>query len=352
MSSSLKRACEGVQSSDVTLYLITGGVLVTCFAIAVPFLPALIGAITLAVITQRPFEWLEAKCGRSGLAAAISVALVTLCIVAPAFFLLQELSKQALLGATLLRDGVPQLQLEELLRNHPAMAARWDYFSGQVNLEQTTRGLAGYVFAHLGAGIANSFSVLTQLVLMIVMLFFLYRDRIVAVNALRSILPLSSDESDLLLDKVRDTLYTTTLARIAIATAQGILAGAAFWVLGVDGSLLWAVMTVLAALIPAVGAFLVWVPISIYLALSGHWVQASLLAGWGALVVSTVDNLLFPALVGARLAQHTVIVLVSVLGGIALFGISGLIMGPVLLTVAMALLDIWSHRRKQIELLA
>jgi predicted PurR-regulated permease PerM len=63
MSSSLKRACEGVRSNNVTLYLITAVVLVTCFAIAVPFLPALIGAITLSVITQRPFEWLEAKCG-------------------------------------------------------------------------------------------------------------------------------------------------------------------------------------------------------------------------------------------------------------------------------------------------
>lgn len=100
-------------------------------------------------------------------------------------------------------------------------------------------------------------------------------------------------------------------------------------------------------MVPAFGSFLVWGPVAIYLGLSGHWGKAALLGIWGAFIVSTIDNILYPILVGSHMRAHTATILLAVLGGIAFFGPVGIILGPVLFTVATTLLDIWHARTSQ-----
>jgi len=96
-----------------------------------------------------------------------------------------------------------------------------------------------------------------------------------------------------------------------------------------------------------VGAFLVWVPIALYLGFTGHWGKAALLALWGGAIVSTIDNFLYPILIGPRLRQHTVAVLVSILGGVAFFGVTGIVLGPVFFSVASTLLEIWKQQNAE-----
>jgi predicted PurR-regulated permease PerM len=148
------------------------------------------------------------------------------------------------------------------------------------------------------------------------------------------------------LERMRGTIYATALGRLAIAALQGVLAGAAYWVLGVPNTLLWAILTGTMAMIPAFGAFLVWVPVALYLGFSGHWLKAAGLAVWGGGFVSLIDNFLYPIMVGPQLRQHTVAVLLSILGGIALFGITGIVLGPLAFTAASTLLDIWRSRTR------
>jgi predicted PurR-regulated permease PerM len=179
---------------------------------------------------------------------------------------------------------------------------------------------------------------------MLFLLFFLLRDRAISLISLRAILPLREDETTELLERVGDTIFATAVGRLAIALVQGILAGLAFWVLGVPGVMLWAFTLTAFAMIPAFGAFLVWGPVAIYLGLSGHWGKAALLALWGGLIVSTIDNILYPILVGSHLRAHTATILISILGGIAVFGPIGIVLGPVIFTIAATLLDIWRAR--------
>ena len=179
---------------------------------------------------------------------------------------------------------------------------------------------------------------------MLFLLFFLLRDRALALISLRSLLPLRDDETSELLQRVGDTILATALGRLTIAAVQGVLGGLAFWVLGVPGVVLWAFTLAVCAMVPAFGSFLVWGPIAIYLGLAGHWGKAALLAIWGGLIVSTIDNVLYPVLVGSHLRAHTASILLSVLGGIALFGPVGIILGPVLFAIATTLLDIWRTR--------
>ena len=117
-----------------------------------------------------------------------------------------------------------------------------------------------------------------------------------------------------------------------------------FWWLGLPAPLLWGVVMALLAVVPVLGAFVVWIPAALFLAMEGSWGKALILTVWGAVVVGTIDNLLRPFLVGKRLKLHTILAFISVVGGLILFGPAGLILGPVALTVTTVLLEIWRSR--------
>jgi predicted PurR-regulated permease PerM len=219
--------------------------------------------------------------------------------------------------------------------------------TSSIDINNAARSTAAYLGGNLAGFLGNSIRVITQLVVLLFLLFFLFRDRTFALTSLRAILPLRDDETDELLERIGDTILATALGRLTIAVVQGLLAGLAFWVLGVPGVILWAFTLTACAMVPAFGSFLVWGPVAIYLGLSGHWGKAALLGIWGAVIVSTIDNILYPILVGSHMRAHTATILLSILGGIAFFGPVGIVLGPVLFTIAATLLDIWHARASQ-----
>lgn len=335
---------EETSWKQITLFLLTLGILILCALILRPFASAIVGAIVLAVITQRPYNWLASKIENRSATATVALVLVILAIVTPSFFLTKSLGKQAFAAIHTLRDDGTQKKFSEFLGSHPALASGVETVTNSIDLSHAAQTTGTFIGSKLGSLLKDSFRAATQLVIMLFILFFLFRDRTTAINLLRSVLPLREGETSELLEKVGDTIYATSLGRLAIAAVQGFLAGLAFWALGVPGVILWAFSTVAFAMIPAFGSFIVWGPIALYLGLSGHWGKAALLAIWGGLVVSTIDNILYPMLVGTRLRSHTVTILLSILGGIAVFGITGVILGPVTFTISSTLLDFWRAR--------
>jgi predicted PurR-regulated permease PerM len=329
---------------QITLFLITLGVLILCALVLQPFFSAILGAIVLAVVTRRPYNWLGSKIRNPSLCAAVALILIILAVIVPTYFLAQELGKQALAFANSLRNGAHQDKISSYIANHPALAARIEDFTSSIDLNNATRSTAAFVGGNLAGFVGHSVRLITKLVVMLFLLFFLLRDRALALSSLRALLPLRDDETDQLLHRVGDTILATALGRLTIAAIQGVLAGLAFWVLGVPGVILWAFTLTACAMIPAFGSFLVWGPIAVYLGLSGHWGKAALLALWGGLIVSTIDNILYPILVGSHLRAHTTTILLSILGGVALFGPIGIVLGPVLFTLADTLLEIWQTR--------
>lgn len=331
-------------SRQIALFLLTVGIFILCALVLYRFFTAIVGAIVLAVIMQKPCDWLRTKIGNSSVRASILLTIVVLAFIIPGFFLAQSLGEQALAAVTVLRSNAAQQRFSEFIGSHPALASRIQSISDSVDLNNATRTIAAYLGGKLAGFLGNSFRWVTQVVVMLFILFFLFRDRTVALNYLRSILPLRDHETTELLTRVGDTIYATSLGRLAIAGVQGLFAGLAFWFLGVPGVVLWACTTVVASMIPAFGSFLVWGPVSIYLGLSGHWGKAAILAVWGGIIVSTIDNILYPFLVGSRLRSNTALILVSILGGIAFFGPTGIILGPVTFTLADTLLTFWRAR--------
>jgi predicted PurR-regulated permease PerM len=332
---------------QITLFLLTVGVLVLCALLLQPFFSAIVGAIVLAVVTRRPYDWLVSKIKNRSVCAAIGLIVITLAVIIPTFFLAQELGRQAFATINDFRSGAHHEKITSFIANRPGLAARIESITSSIDVDNAARNTVAYLGSHLADLLGNSVRVITQLIIMLFLLFFLLRDRALALTALRSMLPLHNDETTELMNRVGDTILASALGRLVLAAVQGILAGLAFWVLGVPAVMLWTFTLTACAMIPAFGTFLVWGPVAIYLGLNGHWGKAALLAIWGGLFVSTIDNILYPILVGSHLRAHTTTILLSVLGGIAVFGAIGIVLGPVLFTIADTLLEIWHARTNQ-----
>jgi predicted PurR-regulated permease PerM len=143
---------------------------------------------------------------------------------------------------------------------------------------------------------------------------------------------------------ISNTIHATIYGTLAVSAVQGLLGGLMFWWLGLPAPLLWGVVMAFMALVPVLGAFVVWIPAAFFLVLEGSWGKALILTLWGLVVVGTIDNLLRPMLVGRRLKLHTVLAFISVVGGLIQFGPAGLIIGPAVLAITTALLEVWTGR--------
>ena len=133
------------------------------------------------------------------------------------------------------------------------------------------------------------------------------------------------------------------MVRLPSRVVQGTLGGLMFWWLDLPAPLLWGAVMAMLAVVPVLGAFIVWIPAAIFLFLQGSEGKALLLTLWGSIVVGGIDNVLYPILVGTQLKMHTVLAFVSLVGGLIVFGTSGLILGPVIFTVTKILLETWSR---------
>jgi predicted PurR-regulated permease PerM len=329
---------------QITLFLFILAAVCFCFFILHPFLSGILGAIVLAVITQRPYAWLAQKIRNRNLAAAVALVLVILSVIVPSFFVVQDLLQGTSTVVIFLRSDAPQRTITTFLVKYPTVAADIQAVSSTIDIQNTIRSIAATLGGLLAGFLGYSFGAITQLVIMLFILFFLYRDQDQAISFARSFLPFSDNENEELLENMRSTIHATALGRLVIAAVQALLAGIAFWILGVPNTMLWTVVTGIVAVLPAVGTSLVWIPIALFLGFSGQWGKAAILAAWGTFVVSSIDNFLYPILVGSQLRQHTVSVLLAILGGVVIFGLSGVILGPLVFTITSTLLDFWRRR--------
>ncbi len=315
-----------------------------CFRIAAPFLPAVAWALALAVLFS-PFQrWLEARIRHPSLAALVAVLVICVAVVVPATFVGQQLVQQAARGAALVERNVESGEWRRTLQSQPRLAPLADMVERQVDLAGFFKALTSRLSEVAGSFVKGSLYQVVGFALTFYLLYFFLRDRKAALQWLRSLSPLTSAEMNRLFARLEDTIHATLYGTIAVSLAQGLLGGMMFWWLGLPTPLLWGVVMAIVAIVPVLGAFVIWVPAAIYLALEGSWIQALILIAWGVLVVGTVDNLLRPVLVGKRLKLHTTLAFISVVGGLILFGTAGLILGPVALTATTVLLEIWPRR--------
>lgn len=327
------------------LFTFTAVAVVICLGLAAPFVPAITWALALAVVAHPIHAWIQKRLpGKPVLVSALATAVVTIGLLAPVVLIVQQLIQQTTSGLGQLQQTLESGSIKQQLESDNRTAAAYHWIEANFDLEKEVESLSNGFRQNVAGWIKGTAWTAMQLLITIFLLFFLFRDRVEALQALRSYLPLSRRESDALLERIRSMIHATIFGSLTVAGIQGVLGGLMFWILGLPGALLWGAVMGLCAIIPAVGTFVVWVPAAAFLAAQGRWGKALILALWGALVVSMIDNLLYPMLVGHEIRMHTALVFMSIAGGLALFGVSGLVLGPVALVTAIGLVDVLSRR--------
>lgn len=182
----------------------------------------------------------------------------------------------------------------------------------------------------------STFSFLISLALMMYLAFFLLRDGSKLVQLMIRALPLGDEREQALFQKFAEVTRATVKGNLVVAVVQGALGGIIFWILAIPGPLLWGVVMAFLSLIPAVGAAIIWFPVGLYLYATGDWISATVLMAYGAVVIGLADNVLRPILVGRDTKLPDYVVLFSTIGGIALFGINGFVIGPLVAALFMA----------------
>ncbi|MES2978394.1 MAG: AI-2E family transporter [Pseudomonadota bacterium] len=191
----------------------------------------------------------------------------------------------------------------------------------------------------------NTFDFLVSFFIMLYLLFFFLRDGTGLARHLKQALPLSTEVKRDLSRKFTTVIRATVKGNIVVAMLQGALGGLIFWFLGIHAPVLWGTLMAFLSLLPAVGAALVWLPVAVFFLVTGALWQGIVLIAFGVLVIGLVDNVLRPVLVGKDTKMPDYVVLMSTIGGMALFGLNGFVIGPVIAAMFMAVWDLFHNAR-------
>ena len=319
-----------------------------------PFSGAILWGTVLAVVfTPLYRRLLRATRQRPNLAALAAVTIILLIVILPLAMVGGLIVREA--AAFYRRVASGELDLANVFGQGFAALPAWatglaDQF-GLTDLGAVRELLSGqlargsqFLAAQAISIGQNTFDFIVSLFVVLYLLFFLLRDGDVIAARIRSAVPLNAEQRRALFGRFTTVIRATVKGTVVVAAVQGALGGLIFWFLGIKAALLWAAVMALLSLLPAVGAALVWLPVSLYLLVSGAVWQGVVLIAYGVLVIGTVDNFLRPILVGQDTRMPDYLVLVSTLGGIAIFGINGLVIGPVIAALFIASWDLFAAR--------
>jgi predicted PurR-regulated permease PerM len=334
-------------------------ILYGAFLILMPFLTAITWAVILTILVYPLYAWLLQRMrGRASLAALTVIAVIALLVIAPGIELARFLSEETILVVQSLRSLLEEEGKQEwLAKPWLQQLVSWWYL---VSFRLTDFNIDWKAMLAQGAqasskvlvdqvrGIAQNVLVFTvNVIVALITLFFLLRDGKEFIRRLQRLLPMDREHQQRLFKNIVDAVLAVVHGSFVVAMVQGLLAGLAYYFLGVPFAVLWGVLTGFFALLPVGGSTLVSIPATIYLFLQGETIRAFALLGWSLGIVGTVDNILKPLLIGNRLGLPVLFLFFGILGGLALFGAIGIILGPVIFALLRALLDLYSEEYRQ-----
>jgi predicted PurR-regulated permease PerM len=319
-----------------------------CLYLGWPFFPAITWALALAVIAWPLHERIARHVRWPGVAAGLTSVLVFLLVLGPLVFVTYELAREAASAADRMKEQQAKGTLKDTMEKTPGLtgAAAWADRAGVDVDAEARKAVASYTQDATGL-VEGSVAAIVQTVVALFILFHLFRDRGPLLAAVRRLLPLTGDEADHVFTRVADSVYANLYATLVTSLIDAVGGGLMFWLLGLPSPILWGVVMFVLSILPIVGTFIVWMPAAVYLAMSGDWPKGLALAGWGVAGWLVVDNYVYVWVAGKRMQLHQVPALIAFLGGLALFGTSGMILGPAVLAVTVALLEVW-HRRAEV----
>lgn len=331
-----------------------------------PFLISLFWAGILVLLLYPLYERVKKLLRhRAGISSLIMTILTICIIVVPLFLLTATLaveifdiykSAQSKGAISKVSAFVNKSEIIETLKSHipssiiDEIESRFDV--GKINLEEIVLKGIGKTSSYLVSMFQNIARNITSFIfnfaVMSAALFFFFRDGGKIHEEFMSLVPMNKSEKVKIAKIFSDTIYGVIIGSIVIALIQGILVGLIFWILGLSYSVLAGAISFILSILPVIGATFVWAPVGIYLLFTGSWIKGVILLLFGGLIISTIDNILRPIIIGGRVKLPTLFLFLSILGGIQVFGFSGIILGPVLLAVFISFIEIYKQLYKEL----
>jgi predicted PurR-regulated permease PerM len=314
------------------------------FLVFESFLAALAWAMVLVIVSYPAYEWLARRWGTT-MAAIASTVGVTLILIIPTLLVMGAFVRQGV-------DAVQEIQLGVAGGHFRWVNDLWTHIQQRFPdaspadlatvLRRYADQAAGYFASRLGAVLRNTAVFLFHLSVTILAMFYLFRDGNSIVKRLREVLPFEDAHRERMISEARDLVFASVTSSMAAAVAHGVMGGIAFALTGVHAPIFWGVMMGFFSLVPVVGSSLIWVPAALSLMVGGHIARGVILVVICGLLVGLVDNVVRPWLISGRAEMGGLVVFISVLGGISVFGMLGVVLGPIVVATAASLLDLYA----------
>jgi len=272
--------------------------------------------------------------------AALSTLLVTLILIVPALLVMTAFVREGIEAAR----HFEQVRREEQTPIIAHLQQGWEWLRQRIPLpadkdpaeflRQSAQAIGGFLALRAGAVLKNIAIFFFDLFVLVFAMFFLFRDAGSILAGLRSLLPFDEAHRERMMMQSRDLIFASVTASLIVAVVQGAVGGLAFAILGIGSPVFWGVIMAFFSLVPLLGTWIIWVPASIWLMVDGHLWKGIALLVVGAGVVSSVDNFLRPWLLTGRAQLNALLVFIGVLGGISVFGLLGLVLGPIVIATA------------------
>jgi len=310
-------------------------------ALFLPFLAPVSLALMSAVILRPVYKsFVDITKGRAGFASSLTIIFAAIVIVCPLFILGTQILKESYdLYSSIQDHGLGGMDktitslLEPVKKIYPAL---------NVNVEEYVRSVAGWILANLGNLFTFTASTIFGFFLWILTLYYLLKDGKKLRTLIKKLSPLADKYDEQIISTLESAVNSIVRGSLIMAIVQGVFIGIGFYVFGIDNAILWGTIASISTLVPSIGTALVVIPAVFYLFVTGSIGAAIGLAIWGTFAVGTIDNLLLPYLFRRGLKSHPLPLLLSILGGISMFGPIGIFLGPLVIALLIALMDIYT----------
>jgi predicted PurR-regulated permease PerM len=317
--------------------------------ILLPFYGAIFWATMLAIVFGPLFRrLLIGNRARRTPAALLTTVVIVMLVILPAAVVTGMLVQEGLGVYQRVQSGELNFvrYLQQILAVLPSWATEWLDSSGLTDFKQMQERISAGLMKGVQFFATQAFTVGTNTLdfivsffIMLYLLFFLLRDGERLAGRIRAAIPLEQGLQHELAGKIAAVVRATIKGSLVVAIVQGALGGIIFAILGINAPVFWGVIMAFLSLLPAVGTALVWLPVAIYFLVTGSIVQGIVLVAYGVIVIGLVDNVLRPILIGKDTKMPDYVVLIATLGGMAIFGINGFVIGPLIAAMFIAIWD-------------
>ncbi|OGH91742.1 MAG: hypothetical protein A2534_02055 [Candidatus Magasanikbacteria bacterium RIFOXYD2_FULL_39_9] len=318
-----------------------------------PFFYPIFWAAIIAGIFYPVFKRINAKIEYPNLSSLITIIVVLVIIIIPVALLSSLVLKESLgLYTSLSNNQGPIVNTVKnvfaWIQNNP-ITDKLNIDEQQVTakLTEIAKTATDFIFTAVKDLTQNSVTFLIMFIIMIYALFFFLKDGERMLKRLSHLSPLGDEHETLMYKKFTSTARAVLKGTLIVGAVQGFLTGVLFYIAGIEGSLIWGIITMLFSVVPALGSYVIWLPAALVMLILGNIWQGVLIIIVGAFLISTIDNFLRPVLVGKDTQMHPLLILFSTLGGLIIFGVSGFIIGPIITALLLSLWEMYEQYYKQ-----